>query len=343
MGSILGIGMTDYPCLARDDYVMTFSLRQALLSDKVAAEKKDTSTWPARMREMWEGDEGYAESQEVRASQVEEFRRIKKALDDFEPDAILLVSKDHREALDPWLMVPYWVSAVDRLEMRPWDLLNDSPSVFGQLADTIFEVPGHREIAYEIIAGLWDEGFDPAYVFAETKSLPHAPASAVVHLDWDERKFTTPVILLGISPFGPRDRGMDGMSGREHPNPILPVRAFDLGAAIARTILASSRKVAVVGAAGWSHANNTTSASSWLWPDVEADQKLFERWKQGDLRSIVDLSADELEAHGWWELSIPAVVAGAMSEAGATLEHTSLQTNYLFNSNWVTSIFAPAG
>ena len=49
----------------------------------------------------------------------------------------------------------------------------------------------------------------------------------------------------------------------------------------------------------------------------------------------------ELEEHGWWEHSIWAVLAGAMTESGSELTYSSLQTNYLFNSNWVTSIFDP--
>jgi len=48
----------------------------------------------------------------------------------------------------------------------------------------------------------------------------------------------------------------------------------------------------------------------------------------------------ELEEHGWWEHSIWAVLAGAMTETGASLKHSSLQTNCLLLSNWVTSIFS---
>lgn len=343
MGAVLGVGLTDYPCMARSDEVMSISLRMALAADIIPPERKDPSAWPVRMRELWEADHGAAEARAVRASQVEEFRRVRKALDEFEPDAVVVVSKDHREALDPNLMVPYWLSAVDRLEMQPWNLMDDSPTVFGDPADTTFVVPGHRAIAYELIRGLQAEMFDPPYVFSERVTVPHAPASALVHLDWDDRTFEMPAILLAISPFGPRGRGAAGMSPRAGPEPMLPRRAFELGAALCRTILGSDRRIAIAAAAGWSHANNTASDRGWLWPDVEADELLFDRWRAGDLRCVADVTPEELEEHGWWEHTIWAVLAGAMAEAGSELRHSSLQTNYLFNSNWVTSIFSPVG
>lgn len=342
MGAILGVGLTDNPVVSRQDELWTFSLKHALDSDMIPEERKHPGTWPTEMREPWERDRGESLARTVRKSQADEFTRVRKAIDDFAPDAVIVVSKDHRESLDPYVMAPYWISAGDRVSIRPWAGLDQTPSIFGHPSDTTIEIPGSREISGELITGLMAGGFDPPHRFAESVSIPHAPANAIVHLDWETRAFTTPTIVLGVSPFGTRERSVVGLGPQTLPAPLPPPRAFELGAAIARTVLQGSRRIVLASAAGWSHANNTARTRSWLWPDVAADEALFAKWSNGDLRCVADLDAAELEEHGWWEHSIWAVLAGAMTEAGAELTHSSLQTNYLFNSNWVTSIFSPA-
>ncbi|MCL2533997.1 MAG: hypothetical protein FWE39_07520 [Nocardiaceae bacterium] len=341
MGAILGVGLSDNPVIARQDELWTYSLRQALINDSTPESIKSPETWPAEMRVPWESDHGTALARSVRESQEREFRRVRKAIDEFEPDAVIVIAKDHREALDRSLMVPYWFSAGDRVSMHPWRTLADTPSVFGDPADTGFELPGAPELSYDLLEGLAGEGFDAPYRFGDCVSAPHALASALVHLDWDDRAFSTPTIMLGVSPFGPRDRNVVGLSPLAHAAPLPPRRAFDLGAAIARVVLRGTSRVVIAAAAGWSHANNTAASRHWLWPDVDADEKLYASWREGDLRCVADLDPAQLEEHGWWEHSIWAVLAGAMTESGSELTYSSLQTNYLFNSNWVTSIFDP--
>ena len=51
---------------------------------------------------------------------------------------------------------------------------------------------------------------------------------------------------------------------------------------------------------------------------------------------------DELEEFGQWEMLCWIALAGAMTEIGAEVRHSDFQEGWIFNSNWVNTIFSVA-
>ena len=48
---------------------------------------------------------------------------------------------------------------------------------------------------------------------------------------------------------------------------------------------------------------------------------------------------EEMEEHAQWELLVTIILAGAMTEVGAKIVHTDFQAGWLFNDDFVTTIF----
>lgn len=343
MGRILGLGITDYPYLSQSDSVMSLSLQQALQSTRITAEAKDPTNWPAPMRDAWLADRGVRAAQQTRAEQVEQLRRVRRALEGFAPDYVLVIAKDHSESLGRTCIPQFWLQAHEQVTVRPYGVVGDPDNVFGADPELQVVISGHRPGASRLVNDLQVAGFDPAYSLesAHPNGLAHTFAGALVHLDWDRRAFDIPLVPLAIDPFGPRERGVDGMSPLRPggPRPIMAARAFELGRSIAHSVAKQPYDVAVVAAAGWSHANNTSWERSWLYPDHDADRALFRQLEANAFAEWRHMTHDEMERAGQWELLCWIVLTGAMDAMGARVTHAHLICNYLFNSNWVTAVF----
>lgn len=343
MGRLLGLGITDYPYLSQSDKVMSLSFQQALKSPNISPDAKNPATWPAEMRRQWEADEGEQAARDARSAQSAQLSMIQQALQTFGPDYVLVISKDHGETLGTSCVPQYWFQAHEEVTVRPYGIVNDPDNFFREDPNKTVTVRGHRNAAFGLVNGLNEHGFDPAYSLdsRHPNGLGHTVVGALVHLDWAKREFEVPLVPLAIDPFGPRERAVDGMSPMRasDPKPLTAERAFNLGAALAQTILTQPYDVAVVAAAGWSHANNTSRERSWLYPDIDADLVLYEQLKENRFENWRRMTHAQMEKAGQWELLCWIVLAGAMHHAGAHVTHTDFQGNWLFNSNWVNAIF----
>lgn len=345
MAEILGIGTTDQPYMRISDEMLSNPMKGALKSERIPAEKKDPASWPAPMREQWGTDEGAKAGREARTRQVDHFRKLTAALDDFKPDFILIWSKDGRESLKDFAIPRYWIQAHESVDYKPYTSLGRKENVFGEDGDKVVTLPGHQAGAKYLVNGLVDAGFDPTYSLQamHPNGLAHTFTGVTVHLDWDQRRLSTPIVPVSVDPFGPRARGQDGMSPvvPTDPRPISPRRAFELGRATARVLRASPWRVALVAGTGWSHANNTSWERHWLHPDMEADRRRFEEWRNNGFSNWGDnFTYEELEEFGEWELLCWIMLAGAMTEIGAKVQYSDFQEGWIFNSNWVNTILA---
>ena len=342
MGTLLGFGMTDKPPMQMSDLKLSRSLQEALSDERIADALRDVAAWPEEMRVEWGLDMGQKSASAKRAEAVRQARLVRKALDRFAPDAVILLAKDHGETVQSAnLYVPYWICAFDEVVVKPYQLGN----IFGESPEVEVLVPCARQFALELTNGLGAEGISPT-VFNRPSSpvgLGHTYRSTVVLMDWDARAktFPLPMVPMPFNPFGNRGRDVLGLEPlrAEHRLPATMPEAFALGRAIARVVKAGEHRVALGVAAGWSHANDTSWERSWLSPDVDADRRLFEDWSAGKIEQLAELGPEDLEEHGRWELWGWAVLAGAMSEVGAPIAHAHLETNWIFNSDWVTTIF----
>src|SRR5579871_2677579 len=209
MAELLGLGTTDQPYMRMIDPLLSGPLKGALRSERIRPELKDPANWPAPMRELWGDDEGAAGGARARARQIEEFRKLRAALDDFRPDFILIWAKDGRESLKDFAIPQFWVQAHKEAQTKLYTSLGRKENLFGEDADRLVTIPGHPAGAKHLVRGLVDAGFDPTYSLEpmHPDGIAHTFKGVVFHLDWDRREFATPVVPFSVDPFGPRQRG----------------------------------------------------------------------------------------------------------------------------------------
>ena len=346
MAEILGLGTTDFPLARMEDEFFTMILQQALKSEHMCPELRDPKNWPAAMQEEWGDDQGRSAGREAREYLVGQWRRLKAALDDFQPDFILVWSKDHLESLGRYAVPKYWIQAHEQVAIKPYTQFGSPKNIFGEDPDKEVIVKGHPAGAKFLVRGLQVGGFDPTYSVEPMHpgGLAHTFVGLTTHLDWDRREFKTPIVPFPIDPFGPRLRLPEGMEPLPpgHPMPLTSQRAFDLGRATARVLHESPWRVAIVAGVAWSHTQNTSWERCWIHPDQEADKRRYQEWVNGEYASWRDWSFEDMEEHGQAEHLCWIALAGAMTELGAKLQYSDLRLQWTPPSEWVNSIFTVA-
>jgi hypothetical protein len=341
MGRLLGLGISDFPFL-RFEGPFTGVLKNALASPRMKPQMKDPASWPEEMRREWGNDEGLSASEPVRRRQVESLRLIRAALDEFKPDFVIMLAKDHLETLQKYALPPYWIGAWDSFEMKPFGMR--PKNVFGDDSERVVRVEGHPEGAFTLIRALQDAEMYPTYALLSMhpNGITHTFCGAITHLDWDGRTFSDRIVPIPIDPFGPRERAPEGLGPLtpEMPMPMPSHRAFKLGQVIARAVRNSNYNVAMVAAAGWSHTQNTSWERGWVHPDMDGDASRYEEWRDNRFHLWQNFSYQDMEDHGQWEHICWITLAGAMSELGAKVLYSDFQANWCFNQNMVNSIFS---
>jgi len=343
VGKLLGLGISDFPFL-RFEGPFTGVLKNALASPRMKPEMKDPSNWPEPMRREWANDEGLAASEPVRQRQVDNLRRVRTALDDFKPDFIVMLAKDHMETLQKFALPPYWIGAWEGFEMKPFSMRPQN--VFGEDQDRVVKVQGHPEGAFTLVRALQKAEMYPTYALQSMhpNGITHTFCGAITHLDWDKRRFADRIVPIPIDPFGPRERAPEGLGpiARDMPMPLPSERAFRMGQVIAKAIRQSNYNVAFVAATGWSHTQNTSWERGWVHPDMEGDAARYDEWCDNRFDRWQHFSYEDMEEHGQWEHICWIVLAGAISEAGAKVEYSDFQANWCFNQNMVNTVFTVA-
>jgi hypothetical protein len=347
MGQILGLGTTDYPRLRAADGFMTAPFKGTLNSGHRSPEAQNPRNWPKPMQEEWANDEGLEVGKVKRDRAAAQFKVIETALDEFKPDLILLWAKDNRESLKTAAIPQWWIQANEQFQVKLYTPFGSGESYFGPgLAEEVVTIPGHQPAALYLANGLQKEGFDVTYSLetSHANGLAHTHAGVVTHLDWHKRTFKTPIVPVSVDMFAfMRERNAGGLSpwDQSMPGPITPQRAFELGRATARVFQASPWRVALVAGTSWSHTNNTDWTKEWVHPDHDADLKRHEQWKNNQFSNWgSDWTFEEMEEHAQWEHLCWIMLAGAMTEIGAKVVHSDIEFNYVYNDNWVNTVFS---
>jgi hypothetical protein len=281
MAEILGLTVSDFPFLRMKPRNMPWVLRTNVGSGwKDRPHLRDPRNWPEPVRREWgsEQDQGLSAGTKAQEHEIAQFRLLNKELKAFKPDLILLLYRDAIETFDKEERPKYWISSHESVKTKLfnlWGFFRDN--YFEEAPDRVDALKGHREAAMYLARGLEEAGEKPRVVPEpiHPNGLGHNACATTVHLDWDERKFATPIVPFGIDPFRfGRDRDNEGLSSwdRRNPNPPLtPQEAFALGQKIARVMRKSPWRVAMVTGVDWSHANDTARENERIAPDVEAD------------------------------------------------------------------------
>ena len=207
MGEILGVGMTHYPAGLAPDKFRGWPLARFMRAGTVIPEhRRDPSTWPEAMQKEWGDDMGEAAHAAPRETMFNAFRKIRKEIDDFNPDFVIIFADDQYENFTDTIIPPFCVLAYPEIEFQPfvrmgkrkfdniWDLPND----------TTIKVPGCHMEGRALTRGLIDKGFDMSYAYKpmHTEVLGHGFANTLMFLDLDQTGFDYPVLPIAINCYG---------------------------------------------------------------------------------------------------------------------------------------------
>jgi hypothetical protein len=359
MAEILGLGLSHYPYLRVVDDDMAGILRNTLKRPDVPDSWKDPATWPPDMQAEWGSDEGRSAAPRHRAAFIEHLRVLRKKLDDFNPDFVVMWGDDQYENFREDIIPPFCIYAYDDMDIYPHRPRGQQlgergipaysgegvSNAWGETGDALFHIRGKREAAKYLARALLQEKVDVAYSYQPLHydGLSHAFLNGVMYLDYHRQGFDYPVVPMAVNCYGSRvlvNRGgvypvgkIEVPEGDLDPPSPAPDRCMEVGAAVARVLLRSPWRVALVASSSWSHAF-LVPKHYFIYPDIEADRALYDAMQRGDydfwrartVDQVVD--AGQQEVLNWWAL------LGAMEELGHKApSYTGYIESYVMNSN----------
>jgi len=354
MGEILGLGLTHYPGLAARDENMTGILRQVLADPGLPERERDPANWPEALRREYSTDQGKAAAAAHREALVANLRRLRRALDDFAPDLVVIWGDDQYENFKEDIIPAFCVLAFDQAEVKPWkrqSALGLASNVWGDDPETTYRFAIHREAGKYLARGLLERDIDVAYAYQPLHhdGIGHAFVNTVLFLDYDRTGFPYPILPFQVNCYGRRVIAQHGYRASlaapiaeadfDPPSPS-PSRCLQVGAATARAFLESPWRVALVASSSWSHAF-LTDKNYQLYPDIEADRRLYEALRVGDYETWRKTSLDAIEASGQQEMLNWFMLAGAMEELGRKADECEFMESWIFNSNKCFAVFKP--
>lgn len=345
MAEILGLGVTHYPGLAAaPTQGMSFLIKRAFESPSLPEHLRTPEGWPELMRQEWDNDEGWSAQLRHRAALVREFRKVRRVLDEFAPDFMVVWGDDQYENFQEDLIPPFAILAYDTVEVRPW-AHGRGPNAWGEPAETTFIVKGHRTGAKFLATGLLEAGFDVAYAYKPLhKDMAHAHMNTILYLDWDRRGFDHPIVPVAVNCYGRRVVSWRGLVGdteaEEDPPAPSPARCFDLGAATARVLARSPWRVALIASSSWSH-SFLASKNYYLYPDLDGDRELLAALREGDYYKWRERPLEAMEASGQHEMLNWQCLMGAMAELGRKPDYVEWIESCLNNSPKCFAYFRP--
>jgi Catalytic LigB subunit of aromatic ring-opening dioxygenase len=373
MGEILGIGCPHGPHLRFTDETMANNyFRINLKNKRTPAAFKDANNWPAKMREEWGNDEGISAARRHREEVLAGFRAARAALDDFNPDFVLMFGDDQYENFHEDILPPFCVYAFDEFELGlkkgkprydigPNGILDTGITNVGiPMARPAIQskIKGSKKVGTFLAGELIKRNFDVGWSskFHHSNSLGHAFTFTLDYLDWDRRGFPYPVIPFQVNCYG-QDMRMPALGasewigrlpdrsqvekklaeGESLPPPApLPSRCYDLGKAVAEIVKDTPYRACIIGTSSWSHAS-LTDLHGFLWADVDSDREHYEQLKAGLQHQWRDLDSDKLRASGQHEMRNWVCLAGAME--GRQAKVLAYAETYIFNSCKCVALF----
>jgi hypothetical protein len=226
-----------------------------------------------------------------------------------------------------------------------------SANVWGEGPDTVFRYAGQREAGKYLARRLLEAGVDMAYAYRPLHhdGLAHAFLNTLLYLDYDRVGFPYPVVAFQVNCYGRRVISQRGGRGSlahplaeadlDPPSPT-PKRCMEVGAATARIMRESPWRTALIASSSWSHAF-LTDKNHQLYPDIEADRRLYEALRAGDYATWRATPLDAIEASGQQEMLNWYMLAGAMEALGRKPDECDFVETWSFNSDKCFAVFNP--
>ena len=350
MTEILGLGMTHYPPLIGHDRDMAGILRTILKDPGLPERYRDPAGWPEPMRREYGADGGTAAAAAHRASLLQHFRHARKLLDEFRPEVVVIWGDDQHENFTEDIIPPFCVLAYDQIEARH-RTRDAGNNVWGETEDTAIRLPGHREAGKFLARRLLEQDIDVSYAYTPLHhpGLAHAFLNTILYLDYDRVGFNYPVVAFQVNCYGRRVIAQRGFRASlvkpladaelDPPSPS-PKRCMEAGAAVARAMRESPWRTALIASSSWSHAF-LTDKNHQLYPDIEADRRLYEALRRGDYDAWRATPLADIEASGQQEMLNWYMLAGAMEALGRKPDECDFIETWIFNSNKCFAVFKP--
>jgi hypothetical protein len=257
---------------------------------------------------------------------------------------------DQYENFKEDVVPPFAVLAYEDRDIRPWKHRRSSYNPWNEPVDTSFRLRGHRQAGKYLASGLLEAGIDAAYAYKPLHHpLGHAFENTVLLLDDERVGFDHPLVPFSVNCYGRRvnaARGLrlplamrDKIRDLDPPSPS-PARCMAVGAATARIMAQSPWRTAIVASSSWSH-SFLTEKNYQLWPDVEADRRLYAALQAGDYAAWRRYTTDEIEDSGQHEVLNWFCLAGAMEELGRKPDSSHFIETWAFVSPAVFAYWSP--
>ena len=327
MGDILGLGCTHYPGLLPPEEQLPALFHRLLTAPNVPAPYKDPRNWPAELVAELGNDGGLAAARRYGERMANGFRAVRKALDDFSPDIVLVWGDDQYENFrrTSSRRSACWATTNSRSDRgRPQTAASRTG---GTSPATGCSIARLRDAAKYLATGLIEHGVDIAYAYQPLHHpFAHAFTNTFLYLDWDRQGFPYPVIPFAINCYGSNLLHAKGGTSAlfmpprdpsETPDPPSPQpwRCMDVGAAIAEIFAESPWRVALIASSSWSHCF-LSPTNGYLWPDHKADRQLFDALAAADYKIWRQRSLRDMEAAGQHEMLNWMALVGAMEKLG---------------------------
>jgi len=350
MGEVLLLGMTHFPRLRLPDEQWNALFLKMLQDPAVPEHMRDPAAWPEGLRAEWSDDQGLAAARAQRKALTKDFRIMRAELDRFDPDFIVIWGDDQYENFREDGIPPYSILAYDHIDVEAHKLrpiknadatraITLDQSGAGESDETI-RIDCHREGAKHFASGLINRGFDVTYAYKPRHlGLGHAFLNTILYLGADERGFPWKIVPFAVNCYGrivisqkgfPRSLSETPTDDLDPPSP--PAwRCFDMGAKCARIAKESPYRIAFIASSSWSHAFMTRK-NYLLFPDMEADKKLYADLVAGEFASWRERTLEQIEDSGQQEVLNWVCLAGAFHELGTKPDFAHFHETYLFNS-----------
>jgi hypothetical protein len=314
---------------------------------------RNVETWPEPMRRELGDDDGWSHSEEHRRILIENFRWIRKELDAFNPDLVLIWGDDQYENFRESIVPPFAVLAYPEFDAKPWHHLPPGrKNAWEEPVDKEFHFKGHQKAGKYLTNRVLADGFDMAYCYQPNHGdgLGHAFLNTALYLDWDRKGLPYPLLPVATNCYGRPLTKLHGSvlnhladlpnEDEADPSSPHPWRCFDLGASIARAMKDSPWRVALMASSSWSH-NFLTGRYQYFHPDVESDKRYYEALVAGDYDFWRNTTIEQVELAGHNELLNWFGLAGAMNELGRKPDESHFVESWLCNSDKVFAVFRP--
>ncbi len=213
MAEILGMGLSHYPGVGVPPEFQKNMLRGYVNGGRIREELYlDKSQWPQRMLAEWGSDEGLSAGMAHHARLVEGYRRLRKQLDAFAPDLVLIFGDDQYENFKNDCIPPYCVYILDEVVCTPFARRGSGGGGLYQTDRNAWDLPpetevrlhGHPDAASALACFLLEQEMDVAYAYAtrQERGLAHSFMNTILFLDYDRGGFPYPIIPFHVNCYG---------------------------------------------------------------------------------------------------------------------------------------------